>query len=149
VPIDLTNNETFRLRMLIHVESGTLPKNDQWFKLQFKDEACGSCEYKDVNDDDASAIAFWYNPTPFDGDALLGNWEDPSHDEHTIRNQTYEEVKGFTNAVSTIEVGQDGMWDFSLYVNDASSATYSFRIVKGDGIPLETYESYPVVTIIP
>jgi hypothetical protein len=124
----VSEGQQFRLRMLLHVDSGTLlqVKNEQ-FKLQFFSDGNN---WEDVAD--GSAIAFWHNPTPYNGDATLGNSEDPTHGD-PIRYQTYVQENCFTNSVSNIEASEDGMWDFSLIVNVAG--TYEFRIVGGDSCP--------------
>jgi hypothetical protein len=162
VPVTLNNGEIFRLRMLVHVSSGTLLVGSQQFKLQF--EHCTvdqfghctvDCAWADVTN--GSAIAFHDNPTPVNGDALLKNTEDPSHDDsHDTKGQTYVEktyiveTNSFTNAVSTVSSDEDAMWDFSLEVkNGAPSGCYRLRIVKDDGddTPLNTYLVYPILTV--
>jgi hypothetical protein len=137
MPASLSVGERFRLRMLIHVDSGTLLSNGQQFRLQFgiKKEENPPSSWSDVTN--GSVIAFFDNPTPSDGDYLMENPEDPSHIEDTTRPQSYEEENGFTNSVSRIEAGQDGLWDFSLYLNnEAPLGTYWFRIVREDDNPL-------------
>jgi hypothetical protein len=149
-PTVLDNLDEFRLRILMHVESGTLLKNEQHFKLQLAEEnPSGNCEdYEDVTN--TTAIAFMDNLTPADGKALIGSTEDPSHNGHVTRNQTYEEMNNFTNSASTIIAGEDGMWDFPLYVNMTPLGTYCFRIVREDGTtPLNHYAVYPEVQILP
>lgn len=157
-PPSLSNNDEFRLRLLMHVGSDQvlepLLQGVKQFKLQFgkiDDSTDGEfiSLWEDVTDE--SVIAFKDNPSPGDGDPLGGTGEDPFHEDpagyiHPTRNQTYEETLGFTNSESTVPAGEDGMWDFSLRVNGAPLGTYCFRIVEASGTELE-YASYPQVQI--
>jgi hypothetical protein len=139
----------FRLRMLIHVEAGTLLAGAGKFKLQFEVNDGG---WADVNE--STPIAFFKNFTPIDGDPILANGEDPVYKDPTtgkaypIRYQSYEDSLGFSNSMSGIGPGEDGMWDFSLQATPGSPAgTYQLRIVN-DNSELEGYNSYPVIRII-
>jgi hypothetical protein len=137
--------DTFRLRMLIRVDSGTLPLDGQPFKLQFRER--NSADWFDVTS--TSDIAFWDNPTPRHGDAIVGNREDPRDDPSNpnpttmILCQTYvEEDAAFTNAISAVGEGQSGLWDFSLHAfTDLTGKTYEFRIVKENGSLLDGYDA--------
>jgi len=147
-PVNLNNGDEFRLKMLLHVDGDPLPfpSNLYQFKLQYSDSS--SSTFYDITD--ITPIAFKDNPIASDGTALsiLGSGDDPSHSGHTTLVQTFEEANNFTNSESAIEDGQDGMWDFSLYVvNSADPDTYTFRIVIDDGTPLNFYSIYPVVTV--
>lgn len=136
-----SDNQAFRLRMLLHVESGTLLVNEQEFKLQY--EICGSDTWFDVND--TSPIVFNTNPTPFHGDGLLGTPDDPTHNGHITHNQIYVDTNSFTNSISTIESGDDGMWDFSLLVNPGYSGDYCLQIVKDNGESIGDYIFTPIL----
>jgi hypothetical protein len=145
VPPSFTIGEDFRLRMLINVQSGVLLQGNQ-FRLQYQ-YLDGVPNWQDVDDNLSSHIAFKDNPTPEDGDILMGNTQDPSNGYPTL-NQTYEEVNPFSIATSKIETGYNGIWDFSLVVNaSALLGQYSLRIVKDDGSPLDVYSAYPEITI--
>jgi hypothetical protein len=127
--------------------------NFQTFKLQFAQRgADGLCDtsfygetYTDVTT--STVIAFYDNPTPTDDSPLTANANDPTHGNHTIRNQTYEELNPFTNSVSAINAGEDGKWDFALKDNGApANTTYCFRVVKADGMLLGSYSVIPEIT---
>ena len=141
----------FRLRTLIHISDAQLRLNSQNFKLQFATRS-GTCDtafvgetYADVTA--STAIAYYNNIVPADGDNLTANANDPTHSGHTIVNQDYEELNNFTNTVSAIPAGQDGKWDFSLVDNGApANTTYCFRIRKSDGSALNTYSVIPQIT---
>jgi hypothetical protein len=142
--------------MLLHIGVSDLFTNEGSFKLQFSqrgaDNLCDTAfsgeTYADVTA--ATVIAYNDNPTPADGADLTPNANDPTHGADVIVNQTYEEANNFANSASTggtINVGQDGKWDFSLKDNSAPVSTaYCFRAVKSDGTTLNTYAVIPQIT---
>lgn len=142
---------TTRLRMLLHVDNGTLFSSGQNFKLQFA-TSTGACDtgfsgetYQDVTA--SSLLAFTNNATPADGATLTANGSDPTHGGDTIVPQTYEEANNFTNSVNPIPKGQDGKWDFALVDNGApANTTYCLRVVKSDDTLLDTYSVIPQIT---
>ncbi|MEM5812026.1 MAG: hypothetical protein QXG91_04805 [Candidatus Aenigmatarchaeota archaeon] len=143
--------QVFRLRLLIHISTGTLSASGQNFKLQFGTSTGSNCgpfsliTWSDVTT--SSIISFYDNPTPTDGSALTANANDPTHGADTIVNQTYEELNNFTNSQAAIPAGQDGKWDFSLKDNSApANTTYCLRVVKANGVPLNTYSVIPQIT---
>jgi hypothetical protein len=140
-PVNRNYLDEFRLRMLLHVDGDPLPLNLYQFKLQYSVDGSPFSDITDQTD-----IAFKDNPIASDGTAILGIVGDPLHFPDTTIEQTFEEANNFTNSVEEIGDGEDGMWDFSLFVNSAASATYSFRIVREDGTPL-VYSIYPEVTV--
>ncbi|MDA3821443.1 MAG: fibronectin type III domain-containing protein, partial [Bacteroidales bacterium] len=145
----------FRLRTLIHIEQVELPISGQGFKLQLAGKGSGTCAspsggvpavYTDVTA--ASIIAFNDNATPTDDDALTDNANDPQYGAVTTVNQTYEELNNSTNSVSAISVNQTGLWDFALKENGVDAGTaYCFRLVKGDGSLLNSYDTYPEIIL--
>jgi hypothetical protein len=142
---------TTRLRMLLHVDNGTLFSSGQNFKLQFA-TSTGACDtgfsgetYEDVTA--STLIAYNNNTTPADGATLTANANDPTHGGDTIVPQTYEEANNFTNSVNPVPKGQDGKWDFSLVDNGApANTTYCFRMVKSDSTLFDTYTVVPQLT---
>lgn len=145
-----STGDAFRLRMLLHVTEADIAISGESFKLQFAEKS-GTCDtafsgetYADVTG--ATVISYNDNATPADGDNLTSNANDPTHGADTITNQDYEEANNFTNSVSSIPVGQDGKWDFSLIDNGATvSTSYCFRVVKSDGTALDTYTVIPEI----
>lgn len=92
-------------------------------------------------------ITPYNNSVATDGDGLTANVNDPVHGSDVLKRQTYEEVNSFTNSVSAISLGEDGMWDFALVDNSApASTTYCFRAVTSDGSALATYTQRPEIT---
>lgn len=146
----------FRLRVLLHIGVSDLFTNEGNFKLQFAqrgvDNQCDTSFSGETYDDvtTTTVIAYNNNSTPDDGQNLTSNTNDPSHGADSILNQTYEEANNFSNSASSggvINLGQDGMWDFSLKDNNApANTTYCFRIVKSDGSLLDTYTVIPAIT---
>ncbi|MBI2052874.1 MAG: hypothetical protein HYT34_01365, partial [Candidatus Ryanbacteria bacterium] len=141
-----SQNQAFRLRLLIHRGGSALTQNGQSFKLQYaaKSGTCGA--YSDVTT--LSSIAFYDNPAPADGSPLTANGSlDPTHASDPVVAETYEELNNFTNSVAAIPAGQDGLWDFALRSNSApSETTYCFRVVKSDGSLLDGYSFTPEIT---
>ena len=145
----------FRVRPLLHVDGDGARANLDTFKLQFVGKGSGSCaspfggtpsSYTDVTA--STVIAYKNNTTPADAAALTANANDPTHGVHTTVNQTYEELNNFTNSQAKITGGQDGMWDFALYDNNAPVGTvYCLRVVESSGTTLTTYSVYPQVTM--
>ena len=140
----------FRLRALLHTNQVDLPVDAQDFRLQVAGKGDGTCDapsggvpadYTDVTS--ATVIAFKDN-APADNTALTANAEDPQHGAHTVVNQTYEELNNSTNSVAGIQRNQDGKWDFALKDNGVfPGSVYCLRLVKGDGLLLNSYEVYP------
>lgn len=144
----------FRLRTLLHVGQVDLPINGQGFKLQFAGKGDGTCAapsggvpaaYADVTN--STLIAFKDN-SPADNAALTPNANDPKHGAHTTVSQTYSELNNSTNTAAAIARNQDGEWDFALKDNGVAAGTsYCFRLVKGDGSELNSYDVYPEVIL--
>ncbi|OGS12676.1 MAG: hypothetical protein A2234_07855 [Elusimicrobia bacterium RIFOXYA2_FULL_58_8] len=142
----------FRLRTLVNIGQVDLPVSGQAFKLQFAGQGDGTCAapsngtpaaYTDVTS--LSAVAF-NNNAPADRAALTANAADPQHGVFAALGQVYAESNGFSNSVSGINRGRDGMWDLALKDNGmAPGAVYCLRLVRSDDVPLESYGVYPRV----
>lgn len=141
----------FRLRMMLHISNTNLDTGNRNFKLQYSQRS-GTCDtsfsgesYVDVLPS-SGTIRYYDNSTPSDGDALTANTNDPSHG-HTKRSQTYEEFNNFTNSISTVNDGEDGMWDFALMDYSAPASTnYCFRAVRSNDELLQSYSVIPEIT---
>jgi hypothetical protein len=144
----------FRLRTLLHIGQVDLPVGGQGFKLQFAGKGDGTCDspnggepavYMDV---DAATILAFNDNAPADDAPLTSNANDPQHGAHITVNQTYEELNNSTNSVAAIQRNRDGQWDFALKDNGIFPGTvYCIRLVKGDGLPLNSYDVYPEVIL--
>lgn len=145
----LGSTEPFRLRLLSEVAASDLLAGSVDFKLQFAARS-GTCDtgfvgesYSDVTG--ATAIAFYDNAAPADGDTLTQNANDPTTGA-TVVAQTYEEINNFTPAVD-IAASEAGLWDFALVDNGAPfSTTYCFRVVTASGGQFDTYTVVPEIT---
>lgn len=152
-----SSGQSFRLRLLIRVETNDLLQNGETFKLQFATKTGASCGDDETFDDVSSStpIAFYDNGLPSDGANLTSNANDPTDGGRTVRAQTYEEANNFTNAVQIIYTNEDGMWDFALKDNNAPAQTsYCFRALKFNAATtsyqlLNTYTVYPEVQTAP
>ena len=142
--------DIFRLRMLLHVGGSNLAINGETFKLQFGEKTAATCtsgvSWGDVSP--SSGVIRYSDGAPADGDNITTVTGDPDHSGHTRQYQDYEESNNFTNSVSGINSGQDGVWAFSLVNNSAvAGKRYCFKAVKSTGTDLDTYTFYPEVVI--
>jgi hypothetical protein len=97
----------------------------------------------------SSTSSIGYNNSDNDGIPLTANANDPAHSGHTTHTQTYEEANNFTNSISAIPTGEDGMWDFALIDDSApGNTTYCFRAVDSSGTTLNSYGVYPEITTL-
>jgi len=132
---------TYRLRMNLQVSGAPVLAGGQTFGLQYTTSTGGP--WSDVGGIGSGTIWRGYNnTTPADGatvtSLLLSN---------SNVMESYEEANPSVANPNTIFVGQRGEWDWVLQGNGALSATaYYFRMVKGDGSPLDTYTNYPRLT---
>ncbi|MEW5907083.1 MAG: fibronectin type III domain-containing protein [Elusimicrobiota bacterium] len=141
----------FRLRALVTIGQVDLPASGQSFKLQYAGQGDGTCaapsngtpaSYTDITG--TTLIAYNDNPTPVDKAALTANAADPAYGAQANINQVYAESGGFSNTAAGIARNRNGMWDIALKDNGmAPGAVYCLRLVKNDGLPLETYTIYP------
>lgn len=141
----------FRLRTLVHVSGRQYDVGAPSLKLQVAQRS-GTCDtgfsgetYADVATGSGD-IRYYDNATPADGATVTSNAGDPASG-HTKVMQTYEEQNNATT-VSQIPSGQDGEWDFSLTVDSGApvSTAYCFRIVRSDGLLLDSYTVVPQIT---
>jgi hypothetical protein len=141
--------KAFRLRMLLSITLAELGIGNKNFKLQYS-ERSGTCDttfsgeiYNDVSTN-SGAIRYFDNSAVSDGNLLTQNIDDPDIGNDVVP-QNYEEGNDFTNN-STIPIGDDGLWDFSLVDNSAVASTnYCFRAVYSDGSLLENYSIIPEI----
>lgn len=140
----------FRMRILTHISTANFAAGNKNFKLQYATRS-GTCDtsfsgesYSDVSPS-SGAIRYYDNSGPSDGSLLTPNANDPTHSSDSVIGQTYEETNNFTST-SSVNIGQDAMWDFSLVDHSASASTsYCFRIVQSDGTLLNTYSVIPEI----
>ncbi len=86
---------------------------------------------------------YYDNPTPTDGANISSTLLSTSD-----RTQSYVESSPTPRNPNVINKNQKGEWDFSLKAFEALDDTvYYFRIVKSDGSLINSYTSYPEVTI--
>ncbi|MCA9348950.1 hypothetical protein KC878_02270, partial [Candidatus Saccharibacteria bacterium] len=142
----------FRLRLTIHVSVSNRDINGAGLKLQYAVKS-GTCDtsfigesYSDVSDVSGD-IRYFDNPSVSDADTLITNANDPTHSSDSIVAQSYQEANNFTNNISAISNGEDGLWDFSLVDYSAPASTsYCFRVVRATDLELESYSVIPEIT---
>ena len=145
----LAEQQIFRLRTTLHV-SVSSARSGHIFKLQYATMS-GSCDttfsgesYSDVTT--STPIAYANNSTAADGQGLIANANDPTHNSDIKVLQEYNESNN-TNVINAIAVGQDGLWDFALKDNGAPANTsYCFRMVSSTGSLLDSYTVIPQIT---
>jgi hypothetical protein len=142
----------FRLRLLLHANANDLLLSGTNFKLQVATRS-GTCDtafvgetYADVSPT-TGALRYFNNPTPASPGATLADGRDPTDGSFTVLPQTYNEANNFTNSVSAIPIGQDGLWDFSLVDFSSTAGTvYCFRVVDSAGAVIGSYSQIPQIT---
>ncbi len=146
VPFTATSPSlTYRLRMNVEVGEQNLPIAGQSFKLQFSTSTGGVFT-------DVGAIG--------SGDAWIG-FDNPSiqaQDGATITTllstsnsgESYEEENPSVVNPNPIISGDRGEWDWVVRDSGApSNTTFFFRMVGGNGIPLDSYSRFPEITTAP
>ena len=158
-----TSGATFRLRLLIHVNTtdlrGYASGSSPLLKLQYASSSPGGCDtafagevYVNVAAGSGN-IRFNDNASLSDGDLLTVSTS-PTHDSDTIIGQTYQESNNF-EATTTVAVGQDGVWDFALQdftpATWANGQTYCLRATHASAPspsiskPTSTLDTYIVI----
>ena len=147
-----TSSQVFRLRL--SVDAANNGGRRYWVnaKLQYA-TSTGACDvgysgetYIDVATSSGPIILF-DNALPLDGATSTATSSDPVHGGHPATAQTYEEANPFTNSISRVASGTDGIWDFALKDNNAPTVTtYCFRIVDASGSLLGAPSVIPQVT---
>ncbi len=133
------------LRLRASLQGSSYPTaTGQTFRLQYSTSTGGP--WTDVGGLASGEVWRGYdNPTPADGASLssvLLALSDSS------RAQTYEEANDSAPTPNIIETGKRSEWAWVLQPNDTlGNTTYYFRMVRGNGTPLEVYTSYPTVTM--
>lgn len=161
-PFTLTEEkQQFRLRLLLYYPD-SLASSGRNYRLQFVDPGSGTCDeptggtpstWTDVGAPlSGTAISYYNNTTPGDGDNISNTTGDPTYLGKTILNQDYEEGNTsltFTNSVSAMPGDQVGKWDFSLVDNttfDATTSTFCFRVVRDSNNLVLQIATYPRIT---
>lgn len=162
----LMNDQTFRLRLMMHVNNQDLLTGAENYRLQFAPKVGPTCGlnmtmtdevYSNVTNTTAIAFADNSDSTAVNGTALSSMASDPQHDPddtgplppHTRKYQSYQELGTvtFTNGQSAILQGEDGVWDFVLRdLSAPSRARYCFRMVRDTGASLVPLNGYAIVS---
>jgi hypothetical protein len=148
-----SSGDAFRLRQVIGYNDAKISTATESYKLQYATKS-GTCDtgfsgetYADVTT--STPIAYNDNASVADGAAATSHASDPTNGGRSLVLQTYEEANNFSNSSSTsVEAGQDALWDFSLKDNTApGGTTYCLRVVRADDSLLDTYTYIPEITI--
>ncbi len=138
--LDLATLTPLNLRIAVAVDASGIDVNDGSFKLQYalKDSAA-SCavvstgNYVDVST--SGAIAYYDDGLNANGESIMDNVNDPSDGNRTMVPQVYRESNNFTNSQSIVYAGQDGMWQFSLNIDNTSlkGKNFCLRVATSGG----------------
>ncbi|MFC1925596.1 hypothetical protein ACFLW2_02745 [Chloroflexota bacterium] len=137
----IAHGDVYRLRMNVEPGAANLLSGKQAFKLQYSTSASGP--WTDVGDIGSAELWRGYNNTaPADGatiTSLLLSTSDVL--------ESYEEQNPSVANPNAINTGQQGEWDWVMHNYNADiSTTYYFRMIKADGIALDSYTNYPQIT---
>jgi hypothetical protein len=129
--LDLSTLTPLNLRIAVAVDSAGIDVNDSTFKLQYalrgNATSCstvGSGSYEDVTG--STPIAYYDDNMHSTGDVITDNPEDPKDGDRQMIAQTYQETNNFSNSASAVYAGQDGMWQFSLAINNNTLKGHDF-----------------------
>jgi uncharacterized delta-60 repeat protein len=142
-PLDLPNLAPLNLRVALRVDTSGVPMNTLSFKLQFARRlgaaSCQAVSSGDFNDVTTStAIAYYDDSSHSTGQPITDSPNDPSDGNRTMLSQSYQESNPFSNGVSDIFAGQDGIWQFALYINNTTlkSTDFCLRVATSTGTSL-------------
>ncbi|HET7630659.1 MAG TPA: hypothetical protein VFK03_04785, partial [Candidatus Saccharimonadales bacterium] len=140
-PLDLPTLTPLTLRIAVRVDGSSIDTGGQNFKLQYAVKtgvatcsAVNTINYQDVTT--ATEIAYYDDSRYASGGGIVDNPNDPTDGSRQILAQTYQESNtNFTNSVSPLYAGQDGMWQFSLVINNATlkGRDFCLRIATSGG----------------
>ncbi len=137
-----SHNQTYRIRMNIEVGGIQLTAGALLFKLQYATSTGGP--WNDLGAVGSGAV--WRG---FDNAGAADGATLPSlllSGSNVL--ETYEEQSPSATNPNAINVGQSGEYDWVVQDNGAQdSASYFFRLVKGDDTALDSYVNYPQITI--
>jgi hypothetical protein len=135
-PLDLSSLTPLNLRVAIAIDNSGVAANDLALKLQYAPRAgAASCSavpvgnYSDVTQN--TVIAYYDSSSYINGAGIVDSPNDPSDGSRTMVTQSYQENNNFTNGASPIYAGQDGIWQFSLVINNST--------LKGNDFCLRAY----------
>lgn len=142
-PLDLPELTPLTLRLAVRTDGSGVSKSGQSFKLQYAVKtseatcnAVASTNYQDITS--SSELAYYDDSRHASGEAIVDNPNDPSDGSRTMVAQAYEEANPFSNSVAPLYAGQDGMWQFSLVINNSTLKGRDFCIriaLAGDTYP--------------
>jgi hypothetical protein len=145
--------EAFRLHMLLAVDATSSVPGANSFVLQFANKgngaSCSAPQYGYVNVGTSTAIAYNVNSLVPNGSVMTSTSMEPSDGGRAVYMETYQSGGPF-GVTSTIPMGADGDWDFSLIDNGSPGGTdYCFQAMFASTTPLYAYSAYPEIITLP
>lgn len=148
-----SDGAAFRVRMLTHITVNNLSANYTSLKLQAALKS-GTCDtgfvgesYSDVSRT-TGAIRFNVNSAVSTGSTVTTTANDPTHGSDTVIPESYMDNNPVTEPTAAL-IGQDAMWDFSLYDAAATpGSSYCFRMAYNNGNILSSYSVVPEILTV-
>mgnify|MGYP001602342264 FL=1 len=156
----LPGNGQARLRLAVMANRVQVPRGDAKFKLQAalttpvvgsavnSSNVGGLCnnlpdgQYKDVQILDK--VKFFDNPSVNDKVLMATRIDDPFYG--IAIPQTYNETNSIVNLNAAIPADTPAIWDISLRLSPIGTGELMcFRLVRSDGLQLESYDVWPAV----
>ncbi|TSC81984.1 MAG: hypothetical protein G01um101419_703 [Parcubacteria group bacterium Gr01-1014_19] len=149
-----------RLRLAVMADRVQVARGDAKFKLQaaFTTPVVGSTvsssnvgglcnnlpdgQYKDVQT--LETVKFFDNPSVNDKVLMATRIDDPFYG--VAIPQTYNETNSIVNLNAAIPANTPALWDVSLRLSPIGTGELMcFRLVRSDGLQLESYDTWPAV----
>ncbi|HET7630482.1 MAG TPA: hypothetical protein VFK03_03850, partial [Candidatus Saccharimonadales bacterium] len=139
-PLDMPKLTPLNLRMAVRVDGSSIDTDGQSLELQYAIRR-GEASCKDVSTSsysivtNATPIAYYDDASHSSGETITDDPNDPADGSRQMLPQTYQESNPFTNNVSPLYAGQDGIWQFSLVIDNSTlkGRDFCLRIATSGG----------------
>lgn len=157
---DLPGNQAARLRLVINAGRAGVVRGDVKFKLQYAlfsplvavqspnwntGTMCNQLpdgEFKDITT--GANVSFYDNSEVIDRSLMAVSIDDPFYGSAVP--QTNQESGSFSNINAAIPQDTPAIWDFALkFKETTTNQLFCFRVIRSDGSPLDSYESWPAM----
>jgi hypothetical protein len=142
-PLDLNSLNPISLRIAVAVNDSGIDVSSQNFKLQFAPligaTSCSSLSNGSYSDVTTGTTLHYYDDGNYSDDQQIGtDIADPTDGSRTMVAQSYQESNDFSNGQVPIYAGQDGIWQFSLAINNPTlkGRDFCLRVALSSGTAL-------------
>jgi hypothetical protein len=138
-----------RLRLNLGVSSAPLSSGANLILqyAQYDGSSCSTSTFQALGaTNSGNPVRYYDNPSVADDTTYVTSANDPTRSGVTSNGQFY--VESVFSTRTTIPVGQDGLWDFSIMLdaNVVYGQMYCLRVVNIDNSQIATYTKYPTIT---